>query len=546
MKIDTYITFNDLFPNIIAKDIDSYFKLLNRNEVLFETINILNRLSVSNNNIALQQEIVINMCTESVHKKVIELLHIKNDSVFIFSGQLLEAIKYIIKSVPDQGLDIHKSLSIRENSEILLSLYLLFSDVWNNKIFTHKSQDDYFNNAITIRQSIKYNMYVPNMYFFISKINAIYNYIFPTVFKKETKNDFKVLFKELMGIYPYDYVNAITFLLLFINTNKEYSSGFFESNFFDYLSENCPAIKTFIDKSSISITDLETTDNFEKQILKTPFLHIDNGYCVISYIDFLQFALDSPVFTLNSERYNVLSIYGKVLEQYTQSIFERIYPCSTVLINRLKLNISYKSSEIDCCIENANSYIMVEIKNSYINSESCDSNNPDQFLIELNKKYGLTPGNKKKGIAQLAQHVVSYSKNEIPELNPGMSIIPLLITNDPLVPIAVSNSYLQNAFSNLVGKQPNLIVYPLIIISIKELELMEESIKKYGFESIIKSFYDSNTTGNLTFFDLFTENESLSFYDNQFSITETLEAIKRMGFSYAPEIMKRLVKEKDF
>jgi hypothetical protein len=551
MEIETYVTCNELFPQYTDQNVDTIFNCLNKKEILYNTIKILNILSTENNDILVQQAITYEMCSTNLRKKVQDIILMKRMSRFIFAGQLFEVIKYLIVSVPDSKFDPLKKLENSSNKELLLYLYLKFSDIWNNKIFTVKRKEKYYNNAIAIHESIKYNLYIPNYYYFIGKLRSLYHTIFPIVFFEEIKTNFNEYFSSVCQYSPNDYINVITFILLFINTNDDYKSGFFENDFIEYLSKSYPNIQTIFADSSISIDDLRKTKNFEKQILVTPFLRVKEGYFLISYIDFLQFALDSQVFKIQSrqKKVDILSIYGKVLEKYVQTIFERIYPSSEKLTNRLKFNISYEKSEIDCCIENIQSYIFIEVKNSYINTNFCDVNNPDLYLEELNKKYGLqTNSKKKKGIGQLAQHVVSYSNHCISDLQPNKKIIPVLITNDPLIPIAISNKYLRETFDQLISDLPDKqhFVGPLVIISIRELELMEESIQEYGFEKIIKAYYAYNRTGNLTLFDLFTEHNDFKLFENENSIKETMESLETMGFSFIPKLMKKKFREQDF
>nr|MDA3938222.1 hypothetical protein [Spirochaetia bacterium] len=90
----------------------------------------------------------------------------------------------------------------------------------------------------------------------------------------------------------------------------------------------------------------------------------------------------------------------------------------------------------------------------------------------------------------------------------------------------------------------NYIVYPLVVMSVKELEMMEKSIVEMGLEQIFSMYHDYNKSGNETLYNFVALSDKINFYNNNYLGKKGYEYFELMGESLFPKIFNSIKHKK--
>jgi len=269
-------------------------------------------------------------------------------------------------------------------------------------------------------------------------------------------------------------------------------------NFFYRLNEDDSRIAIFDFFSRRNVAD--SASNFEFiDIRKSPFyryhqrtfLLLDNMFLLSkSYYffiwDFLYDVLLDGV-TNNDERVAIIKNYKGVIgiffEQYIKEILHNAFENNSYkikLFEKLKIRINHKEKELaDIYIKSKNKIIIGQAKSTSII-------NKEKYAEDLNKFYGGRPNKffEKHGLFQLVRsirEIIDYGKlidNSIPKKR--IKIFPIIIFNDLLLNNFLFPQVFNEKFKDLISEidDPCVNIYPLILIHISDLQVIEYSLNK--------------------------------------------------------------------
>ncbi len=558
--VSTFIQFSDLYNSKIDSidaEINTLLAQLNREEILHYLFQLLNIISKPNASIKEQKQILAEISPVEKKDKIIKLIVKRKNAIFFFRGQICELINKAL-SFGDEKYDLKKALENAENREKLFKLLLLSSEIWSNKTYEifRKEEVEYYHYAIAFRKGIEYANPSTEYYIYLAKTIELYNEIFPVVEK-----DFQKIFKDSIGLSVNEYIICYAYILTFINHNSECARGLFSDKSILDLTKDKELIIKFFENNSVELDQLYKIKNISEMLLNYPIIKINNDFLIGDYINLLNVMIDGPIFKLKGDRATWLSKYGSVIESYIIKILERIYPHSDIIQNRLHKKVIYncekRKYEIDSAILNPESIIFIEMKQSFLNKEANDVEDPVKYLNQLNEKYGISKNgenDKIKGIGQIKRHIDKYIEGFITELPVMKKIYPVLIVNDSLITSSLTNKYISKEFNDLFQdkillkdnsiKLNDYRIYPLVIMSVKELEMMEISINKYGLEVILNGYYEFNKSGNESLYNFFAQSNFVMF-QNPYLAEKGLEYLEKMGDTFFPEIMEQIKKNKE-
>jgi len=551
MKTASYVTYNDIFPEIIQDKeiaIIDFLEMLNKEEVIVRVIEILNLISNPKSSINEQYKIFNNHCIDDRQLEIVSIVRGKGRGAIFFRGQIFELLNTLLK-IKNDNSEENKSLSLACNREILLKALLLASEQRTNQ--TYKSlrnkNIDYFQKALAIRKGREDSNKATEYYYNLAKAHIIFNKIFPKII-----HNFLQIFTDSIGLNTEEYIECYSFFLLLLNNDDQYLTGVFHLNLLKDVQNKDNKLQYFLDKFSMKIKNIKSNQEYEKQIIYNPIIKTDGKYIIGDYITFLKLITDFPIFNLEGEnRRNYWLIqYGEAIEQYVFSLLERIYTHSSINIqylNNIEYFINGERYQIDSLIYNTDSISIIEIKQAFLNNNSQNIDNPDNYLSGIDQKYGISADGKSiKGIAQLARTIYYYVNGEIKKLDDFKTIIPILIVNDNLIATPLSNLYLSNKFRDLfLGAEDSenntfmfkeYKIFPLIVISVEEMEILEETITRDGFENILKKYIKDRDSENTRFLEFVGKHYNI--LDNKYLSGIVYDKLLKMKDDLFPDFIE--------
>jgi len=114
---------------------------------------------------------------------------------------------------------------------------------------------------------------------------------------------------------------------------------------------------------------------------------------------------------------------------------------------------------------------------------------------QLRRKYGVLAAEggareRPKGAAQLARIIGAIARKEWTgssgEFAQAAKIYPVLVVYDERLGVPGSGKFLDDEFKSLLGKMPSeVVVHPLTIMTIGDLENLESSVTEFGFRDLL-------------------------------------------------------------
>ncbi len=552
--IKTYITYNQIFPN--EKDYTSklkdYINVFNKDELFYYIIQVNNLITHNQSNI---YNIQISLIKKIFPKEQLNSLFTtfpnKKDFIFIFRGQLIEAINQLLtcSTIKNQEKGI-----LKEKNKIYLLKYLLISsELWSNK--TYGLPIDWSNNIIdyasSIRIGLKYSNRANQFEFYLGRGYYLYKNVFPRIY-----TEFEKVFKDTVKLSIDDYFQCFCYYIIFINIDNRNHYGFFSK---EQIPSKNHIIKKFNNMFSIDKNRLyqkALSKDYISIIRNHPIIESQTNIIISDYICFLETLIDGPLFIIKNGniKEDWFSLFGKAIELYIIDLFKRIFPESSFLTNRSHYNKKYiikkNEFEIDWYLENIDSLMIAEIKTSFLPETMVCSEDHNDYINIINERYGISKHKDKpkiKGIGQLSKHILNYINKKITFIEDYTKIFPILITYDSYIGIPVTNNYLCSKFEELIEpeskydngfmKKSNYFIAPLIIISLEELEILEKSLSNFTLNKLFYDFVQYNKTNNETIYNFIVDSDySKKLLGNTFLSKIGLRLLTKMKNTLFPNI----------
>jgi hypothetical protein len=205
------------------------------------------------------------------------------------------------------------------------------------------------------------------------------------------------------------------------------------------------------------------------------------------------------------------SYFGRVFEWYIEKALSRLYRKQAgPLLPRFLTQVKFLNSNDEACdalLDFGETLTLAEIKGSLLSTREKYSGNTEALVEGVRTKYIRTPGDKKKGVQQLANNIVQLRGGRLLPIG-GFSfdsyrrIQPLLIAYESALVAPAIVDYLDDELRRALGDSTDLLnkVQRLIVLSTKEVEVLEVLSHLCSIEQLFVH-YQSERTALTTFWD---------------------------------------------
>jgi hypothetical protein len=567
--VGVFVPVSAVFPNV--KSDFATFKSLLQNLSLTDTLFWCARLNLEassseeTNHLKKQQSCVQKIFATEEIRRIDHFARQqrdpKNISVF-FRGQLLELIRWaalFCDDLPGDGTT-HENPEVRRR---FAQAALLASDIWSARVIKDRlSLNGGIDNARekalgAIRKGIEAIESAPHTYRSIGRGWCLFNNYFPRHYKS-----FHEEFRSLTHITVENYYVYLTAVMIcFMNYMRE--NGIFRPN----LEGASKASRDIFEKliSLISQAQDELRDSiwgrtareisrledappyYYKALREKPVLNTGDGRAIIlDPIFYSEKAMVGPLFILAKQKpehkaNEIFTAFGNSFEDYACDILQRMFPdLSCITSRRLsvhikKVDLGRNEVEIDACLNDVVEAVIFEMKAVWIRDDEILT---DNYLQHLREKYvsdeKKTGNRKSKGLSQLARIINLIASQEWTAENLEFSqvklVYPVLVVHDLLLSAPVYGSFLASEFKAKLAPdrelcdnqmiKGNLRIAPLIVMTIEDLENLEESMKHFGFRDLLADYSQSHPDRNLSLHNFI----ALSKYSNKMNHSQILSS----------------------
>lgn len=538
--IAIYVPVCEVFPEVIS-DHKTFLKLLSnlsRTDVLFWCARLNSVISNEAVDQVDGQQIIIRYFLEpdeiGLTNSFIEQNGGSQRVRVFFRGQLLELIKWASFCCYDHCDDgtTFRDPNIRKQ---FIQVALIASDIWAERVFEKRKSPNLFldkNRTLgSIRKSMEGSCKVPSFERSLGRGWIIFSEYFPVIYPS-IMQEFYTLTKLSLEQY---YWSLASILTNFMNADFQ-NTGIFNINALGVAPEYQDILRKHIVIESQSPDDLmralhllsrdTSNPNFNssydyKPLRIKPIIRTKDGRAIImDPVFYSQKASVGPLFHViqnaksNGKVNEIFSAFGKSFENYSCDILRRMFPTVAFLTERLQCNVPVVDKdrnvlEIDACLNDVSEVVLFEMKAAWIREDMILCENHENYLDELRRKYGVSEGavneRKIKGVGQLARIIGVLSDEKLLPSNPDFGkakiIYPVLVVHDDLLAAPTYGAFLASEFQTSLQpceilpsgnlKKNGLVINPLIVMDIDDLEDLEKSVEYISFKEIISDYSTS-------------------------------------------------------
>ena len=348
--------------------------------------------------------------------------------------------------------------------------------------------------------------------------------------------DIRSLFQQRSGMALEDYIDHVFGLLTYYITLD-----------FEKLIEDpglaCVNLNTFFPETSRDLApkfqDMEQTslDQLETSLSepsplkpyhdfivmrKRPLLEVEAKNAIPMHVGFVQEKLESGLFwtIFNSlktteERFSLFTDWGHLFEEYVSRMLAQCCAASQEYYVRFPKFLDNGEEAFDGVISAGKYWVVMEYKGGVLNSTAKYAENEEEFIKELEKKFGSEKG---AGIEQLTRKIgavfAANPKQRRPLVGLDSSevkiVVPVLIVQESFVSSEVTVPYLVDIFGTLKRKQQldqNVVYTFPIILDVSEVESVKPYVigKKLSMVECLMERVRIGASGFLSFRDFFRE-----------------------------------------
>lgn len=546
--VGIYLPLSEIFPetNNNFETFQKLFQKLSLSDALFwcARLNLIISNPANTDHRAKQQYGLDVFFTKQQIEKVNEFAKqhggVERISIF-FRGQLLELIRWIClfcKNQPDDGETFEKS----EVRQTFVKAALMASDIWAGRIYKGRfflsgNIDESRRRALgSIRHGIAGTDAGMDPLKALGRGKALICEYF-VEFYPELNSEFKD--KTGLSLEQY-YICLAAMSTRYLNSTPEKATadpnqvGIFNVNSFwqrvshmkDILlkytaleSQTADELKNNLWKGRRVNGEADFDDYNYFSLRKQPIFRADDGRAIIiDPVFYSEKALVGPLFyildgCLDEKANQIFGAYGNAFEKYVFSILKRMYPTTSGLADRLICNLKGKDRRhqdiqiMDACLNDVTKIVLFEIKSAWIREDMVLDESYEKYLEHIRKKYGISSSIDRtdrpiKGVGQLARAINKLIRKEwivsALDIKSIKKIYPVLVVHDPLVDAPVYGNFLNAEFEDALSpieKLPNgdikkgrLIITPLILMTIDDLENIELAIKDFSLQDFLNDY----------------------------------------------------------
>ncbi len=255
---------------------------------------------------------------------------------------------------------------------------------------------------------------------------------------------------------------------------------------------------------------------------KRPFLEVEAKNAIPIHVGFVQEKLESGLFwrIFNSlktaeERLSLFTDWGHLFEVYVSRMLVQCCAGSGENYSPFPKFSDNGEEAFDGVISSGKYWVVMEYKGGFLNSNAKYAEDEEEFIKDLEKKFGSEKG---AGIEQLARKIGAVFAENPKQRRPlvGLEssevkiVVPVLIVQEPFVSSEVTVPYLLDTFGTLKRKQsldPRVIYTFPIILDVSELESLKPYViaKKLSVVECPMERVHIGMNGFLSFRDFFRD-----------------------------------------
>jgi hypothetical protein len=246
------------------------------------------------------------------------------------------------------------------------------------------------------------------------------------------------------------------------------------------------------------------------------FVANDSRAIVIDSVCFQENLLNGPLFIASAKskdkgRNDLFSTFGEAFEAYANCILERMFNSKLGVLSKRYFRkcpvpkARDRQVEIDGILTDANAIAVFEIKSVFMRENEALSINPSDYLEHLDEQYA-----ERKGVGQLARNIRALLETRGGVNSKNIhTIFPVLLVRDSLLDEILHSHHLNIRFTNLLKAEKvfdngtmflgGLTVFPVIVISITDLENLEFSVKNFSFIHLLNDYANHRIKASCSF-----------------------------------------------
>jgi hypothetical protein len=223
-----------------------------------------------------------------------------------------------------------------------------------------------------------------------------------------------------------------------------------------------------------------TQADFERAMWRRPIIRFANGSSIITDPVFFSAKLSiGPLFVPlrgHPERGKALfGAFGDAFEEYSNEILRRMF--TNPHFGLEKMDGKTTVFEVDALVAEGPSALVFETKAKFLNEDLVSGNAYAGFVEHLREKY-VSRGNAVWQLAKITAAMSAGIWTTMPaEFKAATRIFPIVLTHDIRMDSQGTGMFLEQEMKRLnSGLPPDEKIQPLIVLTIKDLELLEGSI----------------------------------------------------------------------
>jgi hypothetical protein len=517
-EVGVYVPVHEVFPGTTgtARELMAVLRTLSRDDTLFQCARINTIVSGSGDfeNTPRQQQAAGMLCNQEQIGRINDFARRHKTSgppLIFFRGQMLELMRCAAthcQNLPADGTT-YTDPAFRER---FLKAALIASDLWAARTFrdTLSAPGDAADIRLraigALRKGVEETNLAPHIGVAIGRGLKLFSEYLP-----RRAPGFPDLLSSKTGLTTRQYLSCASALLMF--TLQRSSDGpLFNRHKLAPGTAAGRLFQTFIDLIAQTPEQLGAAFTAENRrgtfqpIRERPVMTTGDGRCIV--LDpafFIECVSVGALFQAvrgagRKESRQLFSDFGYAFEAYATDILARMYPRRPGLIDRMASNVrgrdgSGNEFEIDASLTDVSQAILFEMKAVFLLESAVTDPDPQAFLGEIRAKYGASNrrGERDKGVAQLARSAGAIVRGEwsgtAGEYASVNVIHPVLLAHDPRLDAPALGLFLESEFRSLLGPVPRgKHVRPLTVMTIQDLENLEQSVNSFSFVQLLDDY----------------------------------------------------------
>ena len=466
---------------------------------------------------AQRQQKACHLICNDVHKSKIDLFARKHDGLdhvaIFFRGQILEMMRQATlhcRNLPDDG-DTFNDEQVRDR---FFRAILIAGSLWDGRVYGQRLSLEGGIDAARMRALGAFRKVVEDSSLALDPCIALgRSWLLFSEYLPKQVPDFASRFQTATGLTLEQYLVCVSTLIpttvadqasvALFSTAHIGTSTAFKSVFPVYL-----ALQSLTpDDFAGAAPDLPRTGF--RALRERPVLSTSAGISVVlDPVMYGETLAIGPLFRLiakEPENANMLfGYFGLAFERYAVDALRLMYPSgSGVLAQRLMANTTGCDGngfafEIDAALNDVTELVVFEMKAAWLREDSLLDATGAAFAEQLRRKYGVIStegglGERPKGVAQLAKIIGAVARKEWigenGEFSQAIKIYPVLVVHDDRLDAPGCGKFLDDEFRSLLGTVPRgVVVAPLTLMTIDDLENLETSLAEFGLRDVLRDY----------------------------------------------------------